>query len=96
MGLRTWSLLNRGIGGTYSSVEPFFLFRYIDEQVYRSNLKDVKDMDRFDVALRQLAGKPKSFPATRFPVGGRSLSFCLAPGVAGRPLLGQVRRVLIR
>jgi len=27
-----WSLLKRGIGGTYVSVEPFHLFRYVDEQ----------------------------------------------------------------
>ena len=28
-----WSLLKRGINGTYVSVEPFHLFRYLDEQV---------------------------------------------------------------
>src|SRR6266550_109178 len=27
-----WSLLKRGLGGTYVSVEPFHLFRYVDEQ----------------------------------------------------------------
>jgi transposase-like protein len=30
-----WSLLKRGINGTYVSVEPFHLFRYLDEQTYR-------------------------------------------------------------
>jgi transposase-like protein len=30
-----WSLLKRGLKGTYISVEPFHLFRYLDEQVYR-------------------------------------------------------------
>src|SRR5205807_8592313 len=32
-----WSLLKRGISGTYVSVEPFHLFRYLDEQAYRYN-----------------------------------------------------------
>jgi ISXO2-like transposase domain len=30
-----WSLLKRGISGTYVSVEPFHLFRYLDEQTFR-------------------------------------------------------------
>ncbi len=30
-----WSLLKRGINGTYISVEPFHLFRYLDEQSFR-------------------------------------------------------------
>src|SRR5271168_4801091 len=32
-----WSLLKRGLHGTYISVEPFHLFRYIDEQTFRYN-----------------------------------------------------------
>ena len=32
-----WSLLKRSISGTYVSVEPFHLFRYLDEQPYRFN-----------------------------------------------------------
>ena len=32
-----WSLLKRGLHGTYVSVEPFHLFRYLDEQVFRYN-----------------------------------------------------------
>src|SRR5439155_10818641 len=32
-----WSLLKRGISGTYISVEPFHLFRYLDEQTFRYN-----------------------------------------------------------
>ena len=32
-----WSLLKRTIGGTYVSVEPFHLFRYVDEQAFRFN-----------------------------------------------------------
>src|SRR5229473_2099319 len=32
-----WSLLKRGLNGTYVAVEPFHLFRYVDEQVFRYN-----------------------------------------------------------
>jgi transposase-like protein len=53
-----WSLLKRGIGGTYISVEPFHLFRYVDEQAFRyNNRKDMDDSDRFDFAVRQIVGK---------------------------------------
>ncbi len=53
-----WSLLKRGIGGTYISVEPFHLFRYIDEQAYRfNNRKGMNDSDRFDLAVRSIVGK---------------------------------------
>src|SRR6202142_4206338 len=37
-----WSLLKRGIAGTYVSVEPFHLFRYLDEQAFRFNNREVK------------------------------------------------------
>jgi len=53
-----WSLLKRSISGTYVSVEPFHLFRYLDEQAYRyNNRKDMNDSDRFDFAVRQIVGK---------------------------------------
>jgi len=53
-----WSLLKRGLNGTYVSVEPFHLFRYLDEQAYRyNNRKDMDDYDRFELALRQVTGK---------------------------------------
>jgi hypothetical protein len=32
-----WSLLKRAIHGTYVSIEPFHLFRYLDEQAFRFN-----------------------------------------------------------
>jgi transposase-like protein len=35
-----WSLLKRGIRGTYVSVEPFHLFRYLDEEAFRFNRED--------------------------------------------------------
>jgi len=53
-----WSLLKRGINGTYISVEPFHLFRYLDEQAFRyNNRKDMTDSDRFQLAMAQAAGK---------------------------------------
>jgi transposase-like protein len=52
-----WSLLKRGINGTYVSVEPFHLFRYLDEQVYRFNNRKMNDGERFDLAVRQIVGK---------------------------------------
>ncbi len=53
-----WSLLKRGISGTYVSVEPFHLFRYLDEQTFRyNNRKDLNDGQRFALAMTQVAGK---------------------------------------
>lgn len=53
-----WSLLKRGLGGTYISVEPFHLFRYLDEQAFRyNNRKGFNDLERFSKALSQVVGK---------------------------------------
>jgi transposase-like protein len=58
-----WSLLKRSIHGTYVSVEPFHLFRYLDEQAFRYNNRkradgEVKtDAERFDLAVSQIVGK---------------------------------------
>ena len=53
-----WSLLKRGLAGTYVSVEPFHLFRYLDEQSFRyNNRKDMNDFDRFKMAASQIVGK---------------------------------------
>jgi transposase-like protein len=53
-----WALLKRGISSTYVSVEPFHLFRYLDEQAFRYNYrKDMNDYDRFKVAASQMVGK---------------------------------------
>ena len=53
-----WSLLKRGLSGAYVGVEPFHLFRYLDEQAFRyNNRKDVSDADRFRSALSQVVGK---------------------------------------
>ena len=57
-----WSLLKRGLKGTYVSVEPFHLFRYLDEQVFRYNNRATKknfvsDSDRFRMVTANLVGK---------------------------------------
>lgn len=69
-----WSLLKRGIKGTYVSVEPFHLFRYLDEQSYRYNNRATKDNpmddgDRFQLALSQIAGKRLTFAEVTGKVG---------------------------
>jgi len=52
-----WSLLKRSIKGTYVSVEPFHLFRYLDEQTYRFNTRHGNDSERFQRAMEQISGK---------------------------------------
>src|SRR5437879_583939 len=57
-----WSLLKRGLKGTYVNVEPFHLFRYLDEQVFRYNNRATKqhfigDGDRFQMAMRHIANR---------------------------------------
>lgn len=57
-----WSLLKRGLHGTYVSVEPFHLFRYLDEQMFRfNNRKDLNDGERFSLAVSQIADKRLTF-----------------------------------
>ena len=54
-----WSLLKRAIKGTYVSVEPFHLFRYLDEEVFRFNQRRDADGDagRFDRVLHAVTGR---------------------------------------
>ena len=52
-----WSLLKRTIKGTYVSVEPYHLFRYLDEQSFRFNNRKVKDADRFIKAAQNITDK---------------------------------------
>ena len=44
-----WSLLKRGLKGTYVSVEPFHLFRY--------NNRKMTDSERFNIVTREIVGK---------------------------------------
>jgi hypothetical protein len=52
-----WSLLKRTIRGTYVSVEPFHLFRYLDEQSFRFNERKDNDQGRFLKAITGMIGK---------------------------------------
>jgi len=54
-GLETfWSLLKRGIKGTYVSVQPYHLFRYLDEQAFRYNERKFDDLARFVAVLAHI------------------------------------------
>jgi transposase-like protein len=52
-----WALLKRGLHGTYISVEPFHLFRYLDERVFTFNLRDLTDLGRFEMVMRACVGR---------------------------------------
>jgi transposase-like protein len=57
-----WSLTKRMINGTYVSIEPFHLFRYLDEQSFRFNNRGthkmpVNDGDRFRMVTANVTGK---------------------------------------
>ena len=52
-----WSLLKRTIKGTYVSVEPFHLHRYLDEQAFRFNERKANDNLRFALVASQVSGK---------------------------------------
>jgi hypothetical protein len=54
------------LNGTYVAVEPFHLFRYVDEQVFRYNNRATKDnplndADRFNLVVSQMVGKRLTF-----------------------------------
>ena len=52
-----WSLLKRAIKGTYVSIDPFHLFRYVDEQVRRYNERSGTDRSRFVRVLADIVGR---------------------------------------
>lgn len=70
-----WSLLKRGLNGTYVAVEPFHLFRYVDEQAFRyNNRRDINgnklsDADRFQMVASQIVGKRLTFKEVTGKVG---------------------------
>jgi transposase-like protein len=69
-----WSLLKRTIGGTYVSVEPFHLFRYLDEQTFRFNNRakkgqPVDDRERFARVLSNVSGKRVQYKELTGKVG---------------------------
>ncbi len=56
-----WSLLKRSIRGTYVSVEPFHLFRYLDEQAFRFNNRKLTDAQRFLIAAASIFGRRRTY-----------------------------------
>jgi hypothetical protein len=52
-----WSLLKRSLKGTYVAVEPFHLFRYLDEQAFRFNNRSWNDADRFHAVVDGVIGR---------------------------------------
>src|SRR3989441_11283738 len=69
-----WSLLKRGLCGTYVAVEPFHLFRYVDEQAFRFNNRKedgrkINDAERFDIAMSQITGKRLTYAELTGKVG---------------------------
>jgi len=69
-----WSLLKRSLGGTYISVEPFHLDRYLDEQAFRYNNRATEDnpltdADRFALAVSQISGRRLTYAELTGKVG---------------------------
>ncbi len=64
-----WSLLKRSIKGTYISVEPFHLFRYLDEQALRFNTREGSDAQRFEKVLGRVVGRRLAYYSL---IGGNS------------------------
>src|SRR5438874_778868 len=58
-----WSLLKRALKGTYVSIEPFHLFRYLDEQAFRFNNRVMNDAERFACALKGIIDKRLTYKA---------------------------------
>jgi len=52
-----WTLIKRSLHGTYINVEPFHLFRYVEEHVFRFNRRKDSDGLRFESLVSRLFGK---------------------------------------
>src|SRR5713101_578859 len=65
-----WSLLKRALHGTYVNVEPFHLFRYLDEQAFRFNERKDSDAGRFAKALGGIVGKTLKYAKLIAAEGG--------------------------
>ena len=64
-----WSLLKRSIKWTYVSIEPFHLFRYLDEHVFRFNTRKATDAERFKALGTFLAGRRLTYKQLTGKVG---------------------------
>lgn len=70
-----WSLLKRGLKGTYISVEPFHLFRYLDEQTFRYNFRKLPhDGARFEHVASHIIGKRLTYEELTGKKGAASLN----------------------
>ena len=85
-----WSLLKRSIKGTYVSVMPPHLDRYVDEQAFRFNERDKDDGGRFRMVVSAVEGKRLTYRE----LVGRSAAEADAAGIGdrGRANDGQVSR----
>lgn len=52
-----WALMKRGLHGTYVSVQPYHLFRYLDERVFAFEKRDLTDLGRFLAVLHAVSGR---------------------------------------
>ena len=68
-----WALLKRGIRGTYVSVEPSHLFRYLDEQAFRFNERKDNDAGRFVKVVAGIVGKGLRYSKLIGKTGGDGL-----------------------
>ena len=60
-----WSLLKRALSGTYVSVEPFHLHRYLDKQAYRYNQRKLTNGERFLSAVFGIFGRRLTYDQLR-------------------------------
>jgi hypothetical protein len=69
-----WSLLKGALHGTYVNVEPFHLFRYLDEQAFRFNERKDDDQGRFVKALQGVVGKGLKYAKLIAAEGGDGIN----------------------
>jgi transposase-like protein len=69
-----WALLKRCLKGTYVNVEPFHLFRYLDEQAFRFNERKMTDAERFSLAIAGIVGKRVMYQDLIGPEAASSLA----------------------
>ena len=64
-----WSLLTRSIKGTYVSIEPFHVFRYLDEHSFRFNSRKATDAERFKALASLFSGRRLTYKQLTGKVG---------------------------
>lgn len=64
-----FSLLKRGVYGTFHHVSPKHLHRYCDEFDFRWSQRQVKDVERREIALKQVEGKRLMFKTPEASTG---------------------------